>query len=321
MKKIYFYVAVLAAIFAGCDNGEMDNVANDGQVAIEVSAGIEGAKTRMVDTKWETRDKIGIFGKSGKLEYSNRCYNWISGNTFEASSNIIYYGAETGSFTAYYPYAENKGSNIQIKDGKLTRNLLTQVTYDLDKSVDFLYAEATGTKDNPKIDFQFEHKMSKLTLKLVPGEGYKTMSYQPGNFSSHWNFSFSSLHSKVSFEIATGKVEPLEDVGKLDFVYSQNVFNGGSYDKDEKVTYYTFILCPGESVEGGLGVDLTYDNADGYTLHTKLLTGDNVFATEAGKEYMYTVTLNKTKLDVSNTTIKSWDPATLPNDGKAETGL
>ena len=77
MKKIYFYVAVLAAIFAGCDNGEMDNVANDGQVAIEVSAGIEGAKTRMIDTKWETRDKIGIFGKSGKLEYSNRCSFFI----------------------------------------------------------------------------------------------------------------------------------------------------------------------------------------------------------------------------------------------------
>ena len=42
-------------------------------------------------------------------------------------------------------------------------------------------------------------------------------------------------------------------------------------------------------------MDLTYDNTDGYTLHTELLTGDNVFATEAGKEYMYTVTLNKTK--------------------------
>ncbi len=168
---------------------------------------------------------------------------------------------------------------------------------------------------------QFEHKMSKLTLKLVPGEGYKTMSYQPGNFSSYWNFSFSSLHSKVSFEIATRKVEPLEDVGKLDFVYFQNGFNGGDYDTDEKVTYYTFILCPGEFVEGGLGVDLTYDNTDGYTFHTELLTGDNVFATEAGKEYMYTVTLNKTKLDVSDTTIKSWDPATLPNDGKAEAGL
>ena len=24
-----------------------------------------------------------------------------------------------------------------------------------------------------------------------------------------------------------------------------------------------FILCPGEFVEGGLGVDLTYDNTDG----------------------------------------------------------
>ena len=110
--------------------------------------------------------------------------------------------------------------------------MLTQVTSDLNKSVDFLYAEATGTKDTPKIDFQFEHKMSKLTLKLVPGEGYKTMSYQPGNFSSYWNFSFSSLHSKVSFEIATGKVEPLEDAGKLDFVYFQNGFNGGDYDMD-----------------------------------------------------------------------------------------
>ena len=154
---------------------------------------------------------------------------------------------------------------------------------------------------------QFEHKMSKLTLKLVPGEGYKTMSYQPGNFSSYWNFSFSSLHSKVSFEIATGKVEPLEDVGKLDFVYFQNGFNGGKITGhiffypcgrrclQTPAAYYTFILCPGYPLEGGLGVDLTYDNTDGYTLHTELLTGDNVFATEAGKEYMYTVTLNKTK--------------------------
>jgi len=92
---------------------------------------------------------------------------------------------------------------------------------------------------------QFEHKMSKLTLKLVPGEGYKTMSYQPGNFSSYWNFSFSSLHSKVSFEIATGKVEPLEDVGKLDFVYFQNGFNGGDYDTDEKSYLLYFYIMSG----------------------------------------------------------------------------
>ena len=85
------------------------------------------------------------FGTSGKMSYSNYRYQWTSGNAFKPYSNVIYYGDEEGQFTAYYPYAAAK----DITDNKITRKLLEQYSTYLDDQIDFLYAEATGTKDDP----------------------------------------------------------------------------------------------------------------------------------------------------------------------------
>lgn len=133
----------------------MNNITDSKQVAVEVTAGIEGVTTRMKNTTWQSGDEIGVFGTSGKMSYSNYRYQWTSGNAFKPYSNVIYYGDEEGQFTAYYPYAAAK----DITDNKITRKLLEQYSTYLDDQIDFLYAEATGTKDDPQVDFQFKHKM------------------------------------------------------------------------------------------------------------------------------------------------------------------
>lgn len=314
MRKVYFFAAALVATLTGCDNSEMNNITDSKQVAVEVTAGIEGVTTRMKNTTWQSGDEIGVFGTSGKMSYSNYRYKWTSGNAFKPYSNVIYYGDEEGQFTAYYPYAAAK----DITDNKITRKLLEQYSTYLDDQIDFLYAEATGTKDDPQVDFQFKHKMSKVVLKLVPGNGYNSAS----GFASWWNIVFSNLHSQVSFNIKTGEVEPIGSAEELNFAYSAVWGFSGNYVAADNATYYTFIVCPGERVDGGMKVDLVYNNKyDGYTLHTTLFTGSQVFETEAGKEYTYTVTVNKTDLKVENAIISPWDPVTLPNDGKVDTTL
>ena len=60
---------------------------------------------------------------------------------------------------------------------------LTDYTYPLDvtvqssqEAVDFMYAgKVEGcTKDNPKVGFNFVHKLSKLVLEISPGDGLNT---------------------------------------------------------------------------------------------------------------------------------------------------
>ena len=89
MRKVYFFAAALVATLTGCDNSEMNNITDSKQVAVEVTAGIEGVTTRMKNTTWQSGDEIGVFGTSGKMSYSNYRYQWTSGNAFKPYSNVI----------------------------------------------------------------------------------------------------------------------------------------------------------------------------------------------------------------------------------------
>ena len=45
MRKVYFFAAALVATLTGCDNSEMNNITDSKQVAVEVTAGIEGRRS------------------------------------------------------------------------------------------------------------------------------------------------------------------------------------------------------------------------------------------------------------------------------------
>ena len=98
--------------------------------------------------------------------------------------------------------------------------------------------------------------------------------------------------------------------------------SGEDVEDEHGVVQYTefvYIICPGEMVTGGLKFDLYYVS-DNITYTTQLYTDQSKtkFETQAGTQYIYTVTVNKTEAKVTETSINSWTSAELPDDGKVE---
>lgn len=331
MRKVYFWAAALAVTFAGCDNSEMDATTDSDLVAVEVSAGINGLKTRVTDnSEWQKGDVIGIYGTSGNFEYSDKKYVSAQGDgNFEpaTSYDAIYFGADDGEFSAYYPHVESAKltSNGTIEGNVITQEVTNYIPMSQNSRIDFLYATKTGTKENPKLDFKFDHKMSKLVIRLKKGTGNTN-----ANFTSWYDLTFSSsnedLHSTVTFNPKDGTITPTNPVKKLAFLYNTAYRVNGHNVTIDGVQYaeFIYIICPGESVTGGLKFDLYYDNRyDAVTYTTQLYTDQDKtkFETKPGTEYIYTVTVNKTGVEVTGTSINSWTSADLPNDGKVDASL
>lgn len=167
--------------------------------------------------------------------------------------------------------------------------------------------------------------MSKLVIRLKKGTGFGD-SYK---FTSWYDLTFSSsqtnLHSKVIFNPKEGTITPDGAVNQLAFLYQPTNGQPRIYGKDVEINgikygEFIYLLCPEEVVEGGLKFELYYVT-DKITYTTQLYTDGNKtkFETEAGTEYVYTVTVNKTEAKVTDTSINDWTSAVLPDNGEVET--
>ncbi|QIU96369.1 fimbrillin family protein [Bacteroides faecium] len=331
-SRSYFLAAALVTLAACSNDNETDNSVESGLVPLEVSASINKAKTRVTnDSQWQKGDMISVNATSGELEYTAKNYKLVDGTSnFEPVDPIydaIYYGAADGEFSAYYPCIAYQ----YLTDYKtISGDIISQETEQKkmsNKRIDFMYAKATGTKNSPAVNFKFDHKMSKLVIRLKAGVGFQ----DAWAFTSWYDLIFSSkspnLHSKVTFDPKEGTITPRNAVNSLAFLYQPT--NGIPRISGEDVTIdgtkygqFTYILCPEEQVPGGLEFALHYVTKD-ITYTTTLFTdkSETEMVTEAGKEYVYTVTVNKTGLEVTNATIKPWIPAELPNDGNVDASL
>lgn len=330
-SRFYLLAAALVTLAAcGNDNEMTDSATTNGElVPLQVTGSINGLKTRVTDnSQWEKGDGIIISGTSGNLEYLYENYVLKEGTTSEfipqnAKDDAIYYGAETGTFSAYYP---------AVPYGNLTNyrmiigNVLKQET-EAKRSylpIDFMYAEATGTKENPAVNFKFDHKMSKLVIRLKPGEGFAKASV----FDTWYSLIFTrndagKLHSKVSFDTKDGTVTPTVEADEISFRYGTAEFVEGKLVTIDGVEYmqYTYIICPEGVVTGGVNFALQYAvKGKEVTYNATLYTGSSKteMNIEAGKEYVYTVTVNKTKMEVTNATINPWETAVLPDGGNVD---
>lgn len=327
-SRFYLLAAALVTLAAcGNDNEMTDNATNNGElVPLQVTGSINAAKTRVTnDSQWEMNDQIGINATSGKVTERFKNYKIVrETSNFEPVSTFdaIYYGAETGEFSAYYPYV----AYAYLEDDQILGDIITQKTKQTrgTNRIDFMYATANGTKQNPAVHFAFDHKMSKLVIRLKKGKGFGAYP----KLSSYYDLIFSSdvatLHSKVKFHTQDGTVTPTDEVGKLEFLYNDGTRTNSGEDKTiDGVEYavYTYIICPGEVIPNGLNFTLrNTSEGDGRIYHAVLFTDKDKteMRTEAGKEYVYTVTVNKKEMEVTNATINPWDTVELPNGGEVD---
>lgn len=287
MRIRFLLTAVSLMILTACNNlQETEETIGQMPVAVNVWGTINtnGLTTRVTNDTWETGDAIGISGKSGNIEYTNRQYAFSKGSSFIPAGEVIYYiNRETVEFSAYHPFNETGGG--------LAVNVSNQ---NESKSFDYLYATAEGSEAAPLLNFKFRHKMCKVVLNFLPGSGFA----EDADFSNGI-VRLADLHPTGTFNTITGSTGiSTEEAGGLEFTAGTTIVPDGNT--------YSFILLP-ETVSGG--VALSFIQEDGTVYEGASLTGKESadLALTPGKVYEYNVTVNRERLSISSSAIHGWD--------------
>ena len=282
--KAFSALALAALLMTACQNDE-ETMQTDSRVALQVTSGIQ---TRAYDDQWEKGDEIGIFGNiqgTTPAEWSgNVPYTTTNGDgNFAPDAGPIYLPTDGTSvdFVAYYPYTAS------LTDGVYTVDVSSQSNQ---SAIDFM-ASGTQTADriNPEVVFNFEHKLSKIDITFKAGDGMAAADL-----------------AGMTVQLTGQQPKATYDVTQPD-----GTVNVGT---DNPVTLTLNTAADGMSAEG---IVLPSNNYDSMVLHLVLANNAGFFnwnlyeseaeSFEAGKKYVYTITLNKTRLDVT-ASITDWTP-------------
>lgn len=305
MKKTRLTLGLLALpfVFAGCSGDENlpGGEVNDGRVALQVSSGIQ---TRAFDNQWEAGDEIGIFmlnnGQTTVADgYDNVPYRVASagtgGKAFTPSSEVIYFptNEDKRDFIAYYPYSADKVAN-----GVYNINLTNQ---DPQKDIDFMLAGKVTDKsrNDANVSFQFTHKLAKIVMDIEPGAGVTSDDLK------NITVSLTGQPTEGTFDVLNGQNVTVTSTDKKAITLLANADG----------THAEAIVFPSENYDG-MSFAFATQAIGGYEWPLSQSTKATNF--EAGKKYLYTITVNKTAIEVT-ASIKDWEPGNSSGEsGSAE---
>lgn len=293
--KIYPVAALLALSLAACNNEEITTTP-DSRVALQVTGGIQ---TRAFDDRWEENDEIDIFGftqgDAPTQAYSNVRYVTKNGDgAFTPDGNTIYLPTDDSSldFVAYYPHTASLTA-----DGIYAVDVTDQSGQ---KDIDLMAAsKQTGNRIDATVAFNFVHKLSKVIFTFKPGDGM------------------------TDTELAgmTVQLTNQQTLATFDVTQSDGEVVVGT---NTPATLTLNTAADGSSSEG---IVLPSSDFSGMTLHLELSDGSSFFnwdlnnsiadKFEAGKKYVYDITVNRTGLGVTST-IEDWTPGNGENGEQGE---
>ena len=289
-------VAVLLA--AGCSEENNEPVGNASNAAI-VTAFIGKAdnvtSTRASNTVWDADDCIGISTSSakGKTNYINIQYK-TDGSVFKPVSgaagedNTIYFqDTSPAEFTAYYPYEGVNGTKPG-SNGVITRTLTVadQSTANL-PAIDYLWAQQTAQSSNPKVDFLFSHRMSRIILNFKAGAG--TVLPPDG-----LTYTLTGLATEGTFNTLTGEAQATGTTSTLEKLPTTTTAGQPTG---------TAILWPQPA--NSVRLQLTLNG----TTFGAALTFPSATAGEAlapSTSYTFNVNVERTGIEISKADIKDW---------------
>lgn len=293
-KKTFSAVALATLLLTACQNDE-ETMQTDARVALQVTSGIQ---TRAYDATWEANDEIGIFGftqgDAPAQAYTNVRYVTTGGDgAFTPDGTTIYLPTDGSSldFVAYYPHTTDLENGIYTVDVEDQSDLST---------IDLMAAGMqTANRINNTVTFNFEHKLSKIVLTFKPGDGM-ALSELTG-----MKVQLTNQQTLATFDVT----QPDGEV-----VVGTN-------------TPATLALNTTDDGMSSEGIVLPSANFDSMTLHLELEDGGSFFnwdlnnskadKFEAGKKYVYDITVNKSRLDVT-ATIEDWAPGNGENGEQGE---
>lgn len=306
--KTIFMAMLAAAVLTACNNDEND-VIDSGSSQATFTAAINGqADTRAYDQTWEANDAIGISGTSGGTTYTNVQYVTTGGNgnfTAGTSGNEIYYQDDAAvTFTAYYPWTKLAADATTITAD--TRAQASQSDFD------FLWAQQTGSKASPNVQFLFAHKMVKLVLTIRKGDGVSYQEVQDAVLS------LGGFKNNGTFNVTDGTAFATDGTVNLTFAgnTSETGYNAPlSKDDAAETVAYTLILFP-QVFSSSLPITATITGGQSFSATLNFTTanidaGDTDAQNEwvAGRQYNLSVPLHKTGITVNGSTIQGWEEA------------
>lgn len=323
--RLFAVTSVVAAMLAaGCSEENNEPVGNASNAAI-VTASIGKAdnvtSTRASNMVWDADDCIGISTSSakGKTNYINIQYK-TDGSVFKPVSgaagedNTIYFqDTSPTEFTAYYPYEGVNGTKPG-SDGVITRTLTVadQSTANL-PAIDYLWAQQTAQSSNPKVDFLFSHRMSRIILNFKAGAG--TVLPTDG-----LTYTLTGLATEGTFNTLTGEAQATGTASTLEKL--PTITTAGQPTG-------TAILWPQPT--NSVRLQLTLNG----TTFGAALTFPSGTAGEAlapSTSYTFNVNVERTGIEISKADIKDWtdggskditlqEARTLTYDANGGTGM
>lgn len=293
MKK-YILLASVALAMTAC--GSDDNyIDDDTPVAVEITATIgESSLSRAGDISWANGDRIGVtmIESDGAKRYANMLYTTPDADGIFTGTPLYFKNKlDAVTLTAYYPFAGTEGTSVSVIEASTLAADQTPVGQAL---FDFLYdskADVIGT--DPKVKFTFSHKMSKLTLIFKNGNG--------ADVSTIKSCVIEGLVLQGSFDPADGTCAAKSGVDAQPL--SVDVTAGVVHEAPQS----SLIIFPQTVAGNGLRLKIT--DTDGQEYACDLTFENNSIL--SGKNYLYSIKVNKTGLTVEQSTINKWEDKEL----------
>lgn len=301
MKRQVLALITASAIVMGSCAKQDDNLNDTRAISFNGKITNLSATTNLgsTSTSWVTGDNIGLFmvgnGTTDIVENtSNRQYAYSGTQFSPVTGNEIYYPVSDSKvdFIAYYPY-------------KVSNSLGTSVTLNTtdqrDQSqLDFLYAHATNggvgfnKTSGVSVPLLFDHKLSRVIIKPVSGTGLNSSDANWKNMA----VSIEGLYTTCNFDMSTGTLSS-----------ESNTATVIPFIRTEGVSYEAIVIPSQYALAGDVRFNFKI-GADTYTLRSQ---ANETF--ETGKEYTYTVVVNKIGVELGTVTINDW--ASVPRAGTA----
>lgn len=299
MKKIYILAAVTLALTA-CDNNDDNTLPS--QLEAQISATIGGSVlSRASDNSWAAGDQIGITSTIGGVvrEFINLAYTTIDGNEKFTGTPIYFH--KPMSLTAYYPFTGSEGTAAGIIEAATTAENQTK---EKQSKIDFLYAGQTNVSvTDPNVKFNFEHKMSKLTLIFKKGN-------DGADISKITSYQITGLILQGTFDTANGVCAVMNGASaeNLEIALDNLTVTDGVAQAP------SLIIFPQTIAGGKVRLKITDSEQQDYACD--LTFGDGVIA--PGNNYLYTITVSKTGVSIDNPSITDWASKDLESEAKSE---
>ncbi len=330
----YFILSLSALMLAGCAGNDISDTPDEERLPLrfETTLSNQLPVTRAVDDKIDASDELLCYVRH-VINSETSVYTQVQGNLVTIKDNkpttALYWddfsnsnSAETDLRTAnhglqsYYGYCYNGATVAKdaLKDvsGELTWSASTNQSADGIKTSDLLWSsvQALVPYDHAKIEsikVPYTHAMSKFTVVVVAGDGFKADDLTGASVTLH------DMNITGTFTAPTGKVTET----------SKDIVTMFGNEKDGNQRIFEAIVVPTTSLaeKKHLATITMAGNTYKVNISSSMLsswaTGIENGASKSGVNYLLNVTLKKQAISVS-ATLADWTTVTATGNGEIQ---